>query len=107
MIETAEIVAAALLVLVLCAAISVARRTGRTARALAQPSAATTTASDEGLSPVVRFLRRNRWARRGMSLVSVGLLVAAVAMLGYPLYTNLYQTRLQQRLDRQLVDPEL
>jgi sortase A len=110
MIETAEIVAAALLVLVLCATVSVARRNSRTARALSQPSAAgaaTAAVDDASLSPVVRFLRRNRWARRSMSLVSVGLLVTAVAMLGYPLYTNLYQSRLQQRLDRQFADPEL
>jgi sortase A len=37
----------------------------------------------------------------------VGLLVAAAGMLGYPFYTNLYQSRVQQRLDNQLVSPEL
>jgi len=39
--------------------------------------------------------------------VSLVLIAVAVVMLGYPLYTNLYQSRLQQRLDRQLVSPEL
>ena len=59
------------------------------------------------MDPLIRFLRRNRWARRGLSFLSVGLLVTAVILLGYPLYTNLYQSRVQSRLDRQLASPEL
>ena len=47
------------------------------------------------LAVVVRFLRDRRWARRGLSALSVGLLLGAVALLGYPFYTNLYQYRLQ------------
>src|SRR5688500_18427994 len=105
MLDIAEVVAAALLVLVLVAAVAVARRIapGRTARALSTPSGT----ADEPLSPVVAYLRRHPWARRGLSLLSVGFLVAAVGMLGYPFYTNLYQSRLQQRLDNQLASPEL
>jgi sortase A len=56
---------------------------------------------------LIRFLRSHPWARRSLSLVSVGLLVTAVILLGYPLYTNLYQSRVQSRLDRQLASPEL
>jgi sortase A len=56
---------------------------------------------------LIRFLRSHPWARRSLSLLSVGLLVTAVVLLGYPLYTNLYQSRVQSRLDRQLASPEL
>jgi sortase A len=56
---------------------------------------------------LIRFLRSHQWARRGLSTLSVGLLALAVGLLGYPLYTNLYQSRVQSRLDRQLASPEL
>ena len=59
------------------------------------------------MDALIRFLRSHPWARRSLSLVSVGLLVTAVILLGYPLYTNLYQSRVQSRLDRQLASPEL
>jgi sortase A len=59
------------------------------------------------VDPVIAFLRSHRWARRGLSGLSVALLVAAVGLLGYPFYTNLYQNRVQHRLDRQLASPEL
>ena len=77
---------------------------GWTDPAPASTAEATTT---EPQPPVVAFLRQHPWARRGLSLLSVALLLGAVGMLGYPFYTNLYQTRLQQRLDNQLVSPEL
>lgn len=63
--------------------------------------------SNEPAPRVVRFLRSNRWARRGLSLVSFALLAGAVGVIGYPFYTNLYQGRLQSRLDRQIASPEL
>ena len=59
------------------------------------------------MDALIRFLRSHSWARRSLSLVSVGLLITAVVLLGYPLYTNLYQSRVQSRLDRQLASPEL
>ena len=59
------------------------------------------------MDAVIAFLRSRRWARRGLSGVSVALLIAAVALLGYPFYTNLYQSRVQHKLDRQLASPEL
>lgn len=59
------------------------------------------------MEPVVRFLRANRWARRGLSFLSVALLVAAVGMLGYPFYTNFYANRTQDRLERQMASPDL
>ena len=101
-----EVLAIALVAIVLVAATVLARKTsaqGRTARALATP----TTVSAATPAVPMAFLRRHRWARVSMSLLSVGLLLGAVGMLGYPFYTNLYQTRLQQRLDNQFVSPEL
>src|SRR4051812_30328032 len=59
------------------------------------------------MDPLIRFLRRHRWARRSLSGVSVALLATAVILLGYPLYTNIYQDRVQSRLNRQLASPEL
>ena len=55
---------------------------------------------------LVGFLRRRRWARRLLSLLSVALLVSAVGMLGYPFYTNFYQNRVQADLERQLAQPD-
>jgi sortase A len=56
---------------------------------------------------LIQYLRSHQWARRSLSGMSVVLLVAAVGLLGYPFYTNLYQSRVQHRLDRQLASPEL
>ena len=69
------------------------------ARAPAPPAAAG--------GPVVNALRRHRWLRRSLSALSVALLLGAVAVLGYPFYTNVYQGRVQTRLDNQLASPEL
>jgi len=59
------------------------------------------------LSRVVGVLRTRRWARMALTTVSVGLLVGAVATVGYPFYTNLLQDRIQSRLDREIASPEL
>jgi sortase A len=56
---------------------------------------------------LIRFLRANPWARRGLSALSGILLLSAIGVLGYPVYTNLYRDRLQSRLDRQIASPEL
>ena len=74
------------------------------------PAASTATAARPaatGGGPVVAALRKHRWLRRGLSLLSVGLLAGAIGVLGYPFYTNLYQDRVQERLDDQLASPEL
>jgi sortase A len=68
--------------------------------------AATVPAAPEPASPFARFFQSHPWARRSFSGLSVVLLLAAVGMLGYPLYTNLYQSRLQARLDDQLASTE-
>jgi sortase A len=61
-----------------------------------------TSSADAGL---IRFLRVHPWARRATSAVSGVLLVTAVGVLGYPVYTNLYQGRIQSRLDREFATP--
>jgi sortase A len=59
------------------------------------------------LDAVVSGLRTRRWARMLLTATSVGLLVTAVAVIGYPFYTNLLQDRLQSRLENQIDSPEL
>ena len=59
------------------------------------------------MDPVLRFLRANPWSRRLLSLLSVGLMLGAGGMLGYPVYTNVYSDRTQSRLDREIASPEL
>jgi sortase A len=62
---------------------------------------------NEPLSRVVEFLRQKRWARRGLSVGSVLLVVLAVVLLGYPVYTNWVHNRLQGKLSHQLASPSL
>jgi sortase A len=59
------------------------------------------------VDPVIRFLRSKKWARRGLSLLSIVLLVLAAGLLGYPLYTNYVHNRLQGHLSKQLASPAL
>lgn len=59
------------------------------------------------MDSVIRFLRANPWARRGLSVLSGGLLLAAIGVLGYPVYTNMYRDRVQSRLDREIASPEV
>jgi sortase A len=75
-----------------------------TAGAVAAPGAAAPT---DTLGRLVHGLRRRRWLRRTLSLLSVAAAVVGIGMLAYPFYTNLYQSRLQSRLDRELASPEL
>jgi sortase A len=62
---------------------------------------------NDPLSKLVGVLRTRRWARMALTTASIGLLVGAVATVGYPFYTNLLQDRIQSRLDRQIASPEL
>jgi len=61
----------------------------------------------DGLNFLLEALRTRPWARRGISLLSVALLLVGIGLLGYPFATNVYQDRIQARLDRQLASPEL
>src|SRR5437016_12922936 len=62
---------------------------------------------NDALAYLVDALRTRRWARVGLSVLSLALLVVGVGLLAYPFATNLYQDRIQSRLDRQLASPEL
>ena len=58
------------------------------------------------MDALISFLRRSRAARFGLSALTVLLFAAAIGLLGYPVYTNFYQDRVQARLDRQIASPE-
>jgi sortase A len=59
------------------------------------------------VDPVLRFLRANPWSRRALSVLSIALMLGAVGMLGYPVYTNVVSDRMQSRLDREFASPEI
>jgi sortase A len=60
---------------------------------------------------LVDLLRTNRWLRRALSGLSVVLLLGGLGLVGYPFATNMWQDRIQSRLENQLSDqiasPEL
>ena len=58
------------------------------------------------MDSLISFIRRSRAARFGLSALSVVLFLSAVGLLGYPVYTNFYQGRVQNRLEKQIASPE-
>lgn len=58
------------------------------------------------MDSLINMLRRSRGARFGLSALSVVLFLSAVGLLGYPVYTNFYQSRVQTRLEKQIASPE-
>ncbi len=56
---------------------------------------------------LIDLLRRRRWLRRLLSGLSVLLLLGGVGLVGYPFATNMWQDRIQTRLDDQIASPEL
>jgi sortase A len=62
---------------------------------------------NRALDAIVGALRSRPWARMALTTASVALVVGAIGMIGYPFYTNLYQDRVQARLDRQIQSAEL
>ena len=103
------IVAAVLAVTVLAAAIATQRR-GRPSEmhdVLSAPAEEIRPRPTDPLGRVIDVLRRRKWARRGLSGVSLACVLVAVGMLGYPFFSNVWQARIQQQLDRELVSPEL
>lgn len=56
---------------------------------------------------LVELLRTRRSVRIGLSLLSVALLLGGLALVGYPFATNMWQGRIQDRLEKQLSTPEL
>ncbi len=63
--------------------------------------------SNDPLGRAASVLRERTWARRLISALSVAMLLVAVGVLGYPVYTNLYQGQVQGGLTDQLASPEL
>jgi sortase A len=56
---------------------------------------------------VLELLRTKPSVRRGLSVLSVVLLLGGIALIGYPFFTNVWQDRLQTKLGKQLTTPEL
>jgi sortase A len=59
------------------------------------------------LEAVLKFFRRNRLAYQGLSVLLLVLVISAIGLLGYPVYTNFEQGRIQDRKTNQLASPEL
>jgi sortase A len=109
------VVAAILVAVVAAAAISVWKQQRSTATALLHPApiavapapVSVPAAANDPLGRVVEFLRQRRWARVGLSVLSGGLIIGAIIMLGYPVWTNFEADRRQDRLERELASPGL
>jgi len=56
---------------------------------------------------VLELLSSKPWVRRALSGLSVLLLLGGLGLVGYPFMTNVWQDRLQSKLDRQLTSPQL
>jgi sortase A len=61
----------------------------------------------DGVESLIGFLRAKRWARRTLTGATALLIVVAVALLGYPVYTNFVHNELQSKLRHQLASPQL
>jgi sortase A len=84
------------------------RRPAAAADVLYEPAAVPLPAGGKDpVSRIVNGLRTRPWARMLLTTASVGLLVGAIGTIGYPFYTNLLQSRIQDRLDRQLASEDL
>jgi sortase A len=55
----------------------------------------------------IDLLRTKRWLRRTLSGLSVLLLLGGLGLVGFPFATNMWQGRIQQRLEEQIASPEL
>jgi len=58
-------------------------------------------------SSFLEMLRTKMWLRRTLSGVSALLLLVGVGLVSYPLATNIWQGRIQDRLGKQLASPQL
>jgi sortase A len=55
----------------------------------------------------IDLLRTKRWLRRTLSGLSVLLLLGGLGLVGFPFATNMWQGRIQDRLEEQIASPEL
>jgi len=102
-----QFVAAALVLLVWVGLVRARRSPRSQMQSVLAVPAAVRPASNDPLGRVIDVLRRRPWMRRSLSGASLVMVVVAVVMLGWPFWTDLYQGRVQQRLDRQLASPTL
>jgi sortase A len=79
----------------------------RPASAAGMPALTVSSVPSDPVGAIVNLLRRKPWVRRSLSLLSVALLAGAVGVIGYPFYTNFVQSRIQDKLDKQIASPEL
>src|SRR5215210_7343896 len=56
---------------------------------------------------LIELLRTKPWLRRTLSGLSVVLLLGGLGLVGFPFATNMWQGRIQDRLDDQIASPEL
>lgn len=56
---------------------------------------------------MLELLRTRPGVRRGISALSLVLLLGGIALVGYPFFTNMWQDRLQSKLTKQLASPQL
>jgi len=56
---------------------------------------------------LIDLLRTKPWLRRILSGLSVVLLLGGLGLVGYPFATNMWQGRIQDRLENQIASPEL
>jgi sortase A len=57
------------------------------------------------MASVTTYLRTHRWARSGLSGLAGVFLLAAIGLLGYPIFTNLYQSHVEGQLSDELASP--
>lgn len=58
------------------------------------------------MEAVLRFFRQNRLAYQGLSILLLVMVISAVGLLGFPLYTNFEQGRIQDRLSKEIKSDE-
>jgi sortase A len=59
------------------------------------------------LEAVLQFFRRNRLAYQGLSVLLLVLVISAVGLLGFPVYTNFEQGRIQDKKSKEFKTTEL
>jgi sortase A len=57
------------------------------------------------MASAMSYLRTHRWARGGLSGLAGLFLLAAIGLLGYPIFTNLYQSHVEGQLADELASP--
>ena len=59
------------------------------------------------MDSLIRFLKDKKWAMACLTIVPALLIIGAIVLLGYPVYTNYVHNRLQGHLRNELASPTL